>query len=320
MSQPGVTLVIPTYNGARRVEAPLRALLEQTATSDCFDVVVVDNNSKDDTARVVKESAAVAGLRRRGVEVRVVHEARQGLLFARLCGILSAQRDIICFLDDDNVPEPNFIVDGLAHFADASVGVVVSRLYPRYETPPPPSISRREHLLAINHRLGDAVIDFGAGATIAPTIGAGLWLRRTAFLGAVPWQTPEQLMPDRLGNRLLSGGDIELGFLVGKAGHRRIYAPALKVWHLIPPSRFETRYFLRLIVGVVRSEKTLEARYLGRRMGALSRLKNWARLVGAGLASPVLALRGDPVREVLFVLASRWAQALGPYPHLHQSR
>ncbi|MCY0998484.1 glycosyltransferase [Myxococcus sp. MISCRS1] len=320
MNQPGVTLIIPTYNGARRVEAPLRALVEQTAPSGCFDVVVVDNNSTDDTARVVEQSASVAGLRRRGVEVRVVNEARQGLLFARLCGILSARRDIICFLDDDNVPEPNFIVDGLAHFADASVGAVVSRLYPRYETPPPPSISRREHLLAINHRMGDAVIDFGAGATIAPTIGAGLWLRRAAFLEAVPWQTPERLMPDRLGNRLLSGGDIELGFLLGKAGHRRIYSPALKVWHLIPPSRFETRYFLRLIVGVVRSEKTLEARYLGRRMGAVSRMKNWARLVGAGLASPALALRGDPVREVLFVLASRWAQALGPYSHLHQSR
>ncbi|NVJ26257.1 glycosyltransferase family 2 protein [Myxococcus sp. AM011] len=320
MSSAGVTLVIPTYNGARRVEAPLRALLEQTAESDHFEVVVVDNNSQDDTARVVEESLVVEGLRRRGVDVRVVHEARQGLLFARLCGIQSARREVICFLDDDNVPEPNFVTDGLALFEDLSVGAVVSRIYPRYETPPPPSISRREHLLAINHRMGDDLIDFGAGATLAPTIGAGLWLRREAVLESVPWRTPEQLMPDRLGNQLLSGGDIELGFLLGKAGHRRLYSPVLKVWHLIPPSRFETRYFLRLIVGVVRSEKTLEARHLGRRTGALSRLKDCARLVGAGLASPALALRGDPVREILFVLASRWAQVRGPYPHLHETR
>ncbi|WP_342378869.1 glycosyltransferase family 2 protein [Myxococcus stipitatus] len=320
MNQPGVTLVIPTYNGARRVEAPLQALLAQQAPSDCFEVVVVDNNSTDGTSRVVEESPSVAGLRQRGVEVRVVSETRQGLLFARLCGIQSARRDVVCFLDDDNVPEPNFVADGLVHFQDVQVGVVVSRLYPRYETPPPPSISRREHLLAINHRLGDAPIDFGAAATIAPTIGAGLWLRRAAFLDAVPWRTPEQLMPDRLGEQLLSGGDIEFGFLLGKAGHRRVYSPSLKVWHLIPRSRFETRYFLRLIVGVVRSEKTLEARYLGREFAGVGRVKNWARLLGAGLASPALALRGDAVREILFVLASRWAQVQGPYSQLHEPR
>ncbi|MCE9672355.1 glycosyltransferase family 2 protein [Myxococcus stipitatus] len=317
MTLPGVTFVIPTYNGARRVEAPLQALLEQQAASECFEVVVVDNNSTDGTARVVEESNAVAGLRRRGVEVRVVAEPRQGLLFARLCGILSARRDIVCFLDDDNVPESNFVTDGLAAFEDASVGGVVSRLYPRYETPPTPSIARREHLLAINHRLGDAPIDFGADATLAPTIGAGLWLRRAAFLEAVPWQTPEQLMPDRLGKQLLSGGDIEFGFLLGRAGHRRVYAPTLKVWHLIPSTRFETRYFLRLIVGVVRSEQTLRARYLGQKSTGLHRWKACARLLGAGLSSPVLALRGDSLREILFVLASRWAQLQGPYPHLH---
>lgn len=319
MTSTGVTLVIPTYNGASRVEAPLQALLTQQAPSECFEVVVVDNNSTDETARVVEESPAVAGLRRRGVDVRVVHEARQGLLFARLCGVLSARREVICFLDDDNVPEPNFVADGLAHFEDAGVGVVVSRLYPRYETPPPPSISRREHLLAINHRLGDALIDFGAEATLAPTIGAGLWMRRAAFLEAVPWRTPERLMPDRLGTRLLSGGDIEFGYLLGKAGHRRLYAPSLKVWHVIPRSRFETRYFLRLIVGVVRSEQTLAARYLGRRAGGVARWMACARLLGAGLASPALALRGDSVREILFVLASRWAQVQGPYSHLHET-
>ncbi|MCP3104748.1 glycosyltransferase [Myxococcus sp. K15C18031901] len=310
----GVTLVIPTYNGAKRVEAPLRAMADQQASSERFEVVVVDNNSNDGTAHVVEASTAVAALRHRGVDVRVVSEPRQGLLFARLRGIQSARRDIVCFLDDDNVPESNFVTDGLAVFEDPSIGAVVSRLYPRYETPPPPSIARREHLLAINHRLGDTPIDFGAAATLAPTIGAGLWLRRAAFLEAVPWQTPEKLLPDRLGKQLLSGGDIEFGYLLGRAGHRRVYAPALKVWHLIPPSRFETRYFLRLITGVVRSEQTLQARYLGHESTRLRRLKNCAGLLVAALAGPLLALREDPLREFSFVLASRWAKFQGPFP------
>jgi glycosyltransferase involved in cell wall biosynthesis len=252
MSGTGVTFVIPTYNGASRIRDPLRALLEQQVEPHRFEVVVVDNNSKDGTAQVVEASPEVAGLRGRGIEVRVEHEPRQGLLFARLLGIQAARRELVCFLDDDNVPESNFATDGLALFEDPKVGVVISRLYPRYEVEPPPSIARREHLLAINHRMGDAVVDFGTQPTLAPTIGAGLWLRRAAFLESVPWQTPEQLMPDRLGTQLLSGGDIEFGYLLGKAGHERRYGPTLKVWHIIRRSRLETRYFLRLIVGVVR--------------------------------------------------------------------
>lgn len=320
MSSLGVTIVIPTYNGARRIGDPLQALLEQQVAPERFEVVVVDNNSKDGTAQAVEQSPAVAGLRARGVEVRVVHEPRQGLLFARLGGIQAARREVVCFLDDDNAPEPNFIADGLALFEeDPAVGLVISRLYPRYEVPPPRSIERREHLLAINHRMGDEPVDFGAEATIAPTIGAGLWLRRAAFLEAVPWRTPERLMPDRLGTQLLSGGDIEFGFLMGKAGYRRVYSPKLKMWHIIPRSRFDTRYFLRLIVGVVRSEETIRARYLGRRFDSLTRLKACARLVGAGLATPLLALRPDPKREVLFVLARHWAQVRGPYPQVRDA-
>ena len=50
---PQVTVVIPTYDGARRLPLMLRNLTAQDAVDGSFEVVVVDNNSTDDTAAVV---------------------------------------------------------------------------------------------------------------------------------------------------------------------------------------------------------------------------------------------------------------------------
>jgi len=106
---------------------------------------------------------------------------------------------------------------------------------------------------------------------------------------------------------------MEIGILVGRAGYRRVYVPALALRHHIPRTRFNWRYFSRLIVGIVRSELSLRDRYScpWRRVQRLSAI---AALTVATLMTPVLiAIRTDGLREAVFVLASRWGRVLGPY-------
>jgi glycosyltransferase involved in cell wall biosynthesis len=231
-SIPHASVVIPTFNGAARLPRVLAALVAQTAPDGSFEVVVVDNASTDATATVARDDVAVAQLGARGIEVRVIAEPRQGLTYARIAGVAAARCDAVCFLDDDNLPDPDYIEQGISIFTDESLGLVISCARPRWETPPPASVTRRLHLLAINDfYMGDQPVDFGASATPAPTIGAGLWVRRSAFLKAVPWEHPELLMPDRVGQRLVSGGDIELGVLIGKAGYRRKWDCSQRIDH-----------------------------------------------------------------------------------------
>ena len=90
---PEVTVVIPTYNRARRLPLLLQALTAQDAANGSFEVVVVDNNSTDDTATVVRDDASTAVLRARDIECRVVRETRQGQTFARIVGVLVAREE-----------------------------------------------------------------------------------------------------------------------------------------------------------------------------------------------------------------------------------
>ena len=312
MSTPLVSIVIPAYNSAHRIHIPLAALAAQEGVRGQFEVIVVDNNSTDQTGRAVESDSATELLKSAGVECRVVSEPNTGLTFARICGVRESRGELVCFLDDDNFPAIAYVSEGIKAFQDASVGLLVSRVFPRYlSASPGPSITRREHLLAINHKLGDRKICFGAKGSLAPTIGAGMWVRRSAFLAAVPWRNPALLLTDRLGNHLASGGDIELGFLIGKEGYERVYCPNLSLQHIIPHNRLEFNYFCRLITGVVRSTLTLEAKYLGRTH--CTRFAAVCGLLLAVLAVPVFVAKPDGIRDWLFACVSRWAKCLGPY-------
>lgn len=312
-SSPRVTIVIPTFNGARRLPAVLRALVKQDTGS--FELLIVDNASTDDTAQVAAGHPLVLDLGRKSVACRVVNEPRQGLTFARMRGAVSANTEIVCFLDDDNIPDANFVSAGIETMSDPTISLAVSRVIADWETPPPPSLLRREWLFASNAFLGDSQIEFGANSSVAPTVGAGLWVRRSAFLSSVPYENPERLLPDRKGSSLACGGDIEIGLLMGSAGFRRIYSPRLQLRNEIGSDRLRFWNACRLAVAIVRSEETLQQKYAVDSTKRLGRLGAILRLIGAAAVSPlIMVTRTDGFREVALICAVRWARVRGPYP------
>ncbi len=311
-SSPRASVVIPTFNGAFRFPRVLAALADQTAPDGSFEVLVVDNASTDNTAEVAERDPSTQRLRDRGVDVRVVPEPRQGTTLARIRGVREAQSTLICFLDDDNIPEREYVANGLSAFEDRTLALAVSRISARWEVAPPPSILKRQHLFAINDYLGDCAQDWGAEATLVPTVTAGLWVRRAAFLRAIPLDRIDLLMSGRIGSRLVGGEDIEIGLLFGKAGYRRGYAPSLRIAHEIPRERFETTYVIRLIEAIVRGELTLRKKYEGKKFGSGDRAMAALRLAAAVCAIPALLLGRDAQREVAFVMAARRAYLKGP--------
>lgn len=92
-----LSVVIPAYNEAQLIGACLDALARQK--DDIFEVIVVDNNSTDDTAEVA---------RRHYPGARVVRELRQGISAARTRGFNEAKGEIIGRIDADTVVSPGW--------------------------------------------------------------------------------------------------------------------------------------------------------------------------------------------------------------------
>jgi glycosyltransferase involved in cell wall biosynthesis len=117
---PAVTVVVPTFERAALLPRLVAALERQTVPPECFDVVVVDNASLDDTAACLAELRAGSPLR-----LRTLVETRQSPAAARNTGWRSSHAPLVAFIDDDCVPEPGWLRAGIdALLADERIGVV----------------------------------------------------------------------------------------------------------------------------------------------------------------------------------------------------
>lgn len=315
-----ITVVIPTFNGGDRVCRLLDTLLTQTLAATEWTVLVVDNASTDGTPSRIASSPEVAELASRQVSVSVISEPDPGANNARIRGLLEARTDLVCVMDDDVEPSPDFLALGAQVLEQrCNVGALLPRIEPTYERAPPPAITRREHLFATNARsLGELPIRWKPGIyPFAPTVTAALFLRRGPLVSAIQARGRERMLPGRTGRDLACGEDIELGILLGRAGYESLYEPALRLRHHISARRFATEYFVRLIIGVVRSQLTLERIYLPNDDGpSRARVRALGSFFLSIAAGPFLVLRTDGLREWCFALASRFAKLLGPYRDL----
>ncbi|MDG3016211.1 glycosyltransferase family 2 protein [Speluncibacter jeojiensis] len=121
-------MVVPAYNEQERIGHMLECLLEQIDEID--EIIVVDNNSTDATAEVIRQFQS------REPKIRIVVEEQPGVLYARRAGFDAATSTIIARLDADTFARQGW-ARALRDFfaaAPATVGAVTGPLVP-YDSP-----------------------------------------------------------------------------------------------------------------------------------------------------------------------------------------
>jgi glycosyltransferase involved in cell wall biosynthesis len=243
-----LSLIVCTYNNCRQLETALASIAAQRLASDtAFDLLVVDNNCTDDTATVVDAFAQANP----ALAVRRIHESRQGLTPARQCGAVHSAAEWIAFVDDDCVLEPDWVAQVLAFTRqNPRCGAIGGRVVLDYLSPPDPYL--KDYGWLMGHQ------DFGEVARAVPyLVGAGLVLRRTA-LDQSGW-TEKPLLQDRIAERLVSGGDMEIGPRIAAKNWQLCYLPACRLYHRIPERRMGNLYLRRLAFGLGASEVMVKA-------------------------------------------------------------
>src|SRR5579875_2283643 len=116
---PQISVVICTYNRDKFIRQSLTCLANQTLGQSEYEVIVVDNNSTDNTAAICKTFIA----ENPQLNIRYVFEASKGLSFARNRGIAEAQSNIITYVDDDAEAVPHF-AESICTFFKTHAGAV----------------------------------------------------------------------------------------------------------------------------------------------------------------------------------------------------
>ena len=228
------SIVIATYNRAADLRETLKSLAKLRPDGP-WEVVVVDNNSPDDTRRAVEEAA-----RTFPVELRYIFEREQGRSPALNAGIAAARGDILATTDDDvRVPGDwlDRAAEGLARMQCDYVG---GRVLPIWGAPRPdwlPNHGGKQWAVIALLDYGPQPIEFGSRVPL----GVNMAFTRAAFERA-------GLFDPHTGRRAgtLLGQEVrEWCIRARKAGLRGYYIPEMALEHIIPADRLCKRYFRR---------------------------------------------------------------------------
>jgi glycosyltransferase involved in cell wall biosynthesis len=231
-----VAIVLPTHNRAGSLRRALSSLVAQRPDMPGAAVIVVDNNSSDDTPSVCREFAA---------HVRYVREPRQGLSFARNTGVEVAaamdHTDVVAFIDDDVEAAPGWLTAVVKAFEEhPDVDCVGGRVLPDRPDRLPGWITR-DHwgpLALQDHGDRERVFDERSATGL---IGANF-----AFCGDV-FRRIGGFSPDvqRVGDGIGSTEDHEFLRRLYAAGGKALYTPAAVVITEVPTDRMTHRYHRR---------------------------------------------------------------------------
>lgn len=229
-----ISVILCTYNRSGSLSKALKSLAASRMPETVqWDVLVVDNNSPDDT-RIVAEDFC----RRYPGRFRYLFEPQQGKSHALNTGIREAMADVLAFVDDDVEVDPNWLHNLTAVLCNDGWAGVGGRILPETGFAPPGWLdtSGRYALAPL------AIFDLGdnAGELREAPFGTNMAFRIEMFSKYGGFRTD---LGPRPGSEIRNE-DAEFGSRLLAAGERFWYEPSAVVYHAIPKARVQKGYFL----------------------------------------------------------------------------
>jgi glycosyltransferase involved in cell wall biosynthesis len=231
VKDPVLSLCVCTLDGAARIADTLWSLVCQSADSDRYEILVIENAS--DPGSQAATTRVVDKVSRSGREIRLVIEPKLGLSNARNRAVLESRGEYVFFIDDDAIASPRLVESYIDTFEQKRPDVFGGNIQPLFDEPPPPELEYSwwphwslKHFGAEDRWLADDEYFLGTN------VGA----KRSVLM--------EHVFDARLGR---TGEDLTGGeeWYLGDARFCRRFVAAATVFHRVPVERMEPRYFVK---------------------------------------------------------------------------
>lgn len=284
--QPLISVVICTYNRAVYLPEALSSLYNQTIGKNQFEVIVVNNNSTDNTEQVCKDfiTSHADG------QFYYTNEPQQGASYARNTGAALAKGDLLCFMDDDAIAKPDYLNLVLAFYQQhPDAGGLGGRIIPRYIPEEPKWMSHFVSSLVGNFDYSKDICVFSPNKY---PLESNMIIKKSDFEQVKGFNTA---LPGVKGTLRIGGEGKEFFLKLKAIGKIIYYHPDVTVEHIVETQKLTPEYMYRVASGIGRGEKvrTLE----------ISKSSYWLKIVEYLFklgASIVLAfaylLQGNPVK------------------------
>ena len=224
-----ISLLIFSYNSADVIENNLKAInlaIRFSKLKD-FEILLIDNNSTDDTIQIANEYAY-----KNNLKINIQINQIQGLVFSRILGIKKASNEWIAFIDDDNFISPNWLDELFKIIDDYIPDVIGGSTIAISDVDFPVWFNKNMKTYACGQHYDDDGFLYNP---LESLWGAGLVAKRSLLEEAVTRM--DFILTGRIGNKLMAGEDTELCYRLRLLGAKFYYSNNLKINHFMRPKR-----------------------------------------------------------------------------------
>lgn len=249
----GISVIVCCYNSAKRLPETLRHLSKQEGLENKpWEIVLVDNNSTDSTSSLAKQLWLEYDC---DVDLIIIEEKKPGLSHARNKGISASSYDLLVFCDDDNWLESNYLIEASKVFLlNENIGAAGGWCDAVFEAEEPVWFTTFQENFAVGKPMEKSGYCINSNSYL---YGAGLCIRKKVLnhLLSVNFRN---LLDDRKGNKLSSGGDLELVYAIRIIGYSVYFSETMSFKHYMPKSRMTWNYLMQLRKAMISSNFILE--------------------------------------------------------------
>ena len=267
-----LSIIICSYNRASYISDALTSLYCQSAGLNAFEVIIVDNNSTDNT----KEVYTIWRQTNTNGQFTFISETKQGASFARNMGATIAKGKWVCFMDDDAVATPNYVENILKHIQNKPDAVGFGgRIIPKYIPAEPKWMSYYVSSLVGNFDYAPIACAFENGKY---PLESNMIVKKTVYDQIGGFNVN---LPGVVGTLRIGGEGKELFYKILALGHKIYYDPSICIHHVVEVKKLTSEYMYRVASGIGRGEKK---RTLNISIGAyLMKILEYLLKLGAGI-------------------------------------
>jgi glycosyltransferase involved in cell wall biosynthesis len=242
-----LSIIICSYNRASYISDALTSLYGQSSGLDDFEVIIVDNNSIDNT----KEVYAQWRQTNTNGQFSFISETKQGASFARNTGAAIAKGEWVCFMDDDAVATTDYVKNIIKHIQDQPFIVGFGgRIIPKYIPAEPKWMSYYVSSLVGNFDYAPTACAFENGKY---PLESNMIVKKSVYDQIGGFNVN---LPGVVGTLRIGGEGKELFYKIIALGHTIYYDPSICVHHVVEVKKLTSEYMYRVASGIGRGEKT----------------------------------------------------------------
>lgn len=229
-----ISIIIATYNRCDSLKDTLNSLLRQECDGTFnYEIIIVDNNSKDKTKETVEKYLSEFKGR-----LRYFLETKQGLSFARNRGVKESNGEIVAFTDDDCIIDKKWVLSLYQTFEKYGADLVGGKSLPIWPQTPP-------KWLFSNYILGKlSLLDYGENgfrilSKDKELYGCNIAFKKSELIEAGLFNKDL----GRKGNVLFAGEETELFLKFLFSSKIIYYQPKAVVYHKVLAERLKKNFF-----------------------------------------------------------------------------